>query len=88
MENSSTTQIVKTAVIMIGVIVAISLLLSPTDKFLRVKAVEICSTTSRFEETIPPVVSAEDPTVTTGNVKRVSYPVQDIFQKCLKAAGY
>lgn len=53
-----------------------TLTLSRVDEYLKMKALDDCSKSVRYEKTVP----AE-------NVK-VTIPVQDLYEKCVKDKGY
>jgi len=46
------------------------------DQFLKMKAIDDCSKSVRYEKTVP-----------TENVKLI-IPVQDLYEKCVKEKGY
>ncbi|OGK14471.1 hypothetical protein A3A93_04350 [Candidatus Roizmanbacteria bacterium RIFCSPLOWO2_01_FULL_38_12] len=46
------------------------------DQFLKIKAIDDCARTMRFEQTSP-----------TEGIK-ISIPVQDVYEKCINDKGY
>lgn len=58
------------------VIVLFIFSLARVDKFLKIKAIDDCAKTSRFEKTI------------TDENTKVAYPVLDIYKNCIKDKGF
>lgn len=57
----------------IALLVALSLILSRVDFFLKNRAVNDCSEMSRFEK--------------TDRGTKIAYPLQDLYKECLKQKG-
>ncbi|MBI2051842.1 hypothetical protein HYT33_03725 [Candidatus Roizmanbacteria bacterium] len=58
------------------ILVAVFLVLSRIDAFLRLKAFNDCALNSRYEKEFPK------------EGVRVSYPATELYRKCLKERGY
>lgn len=66
---------VNTIIIGIVVLLGVFLMMLRVDRYIKVKAIDECAKISKYEKT-----------VTAENAK-VSYPLADVYQSCLKDKG-
>lgn len=76
MEQFKLSLIISTIIVVVGVVAIAYFGMVRVDQNLRLKAVEMCNNSSRFEET----------NVDTGT--KYSYVVFDAFKGCMKQAGF
>ena len=66
---------VNTVIIGVVLLISIFLVMIRVDKYLKIKAIDDCAKIAKYEKT----VSADN--------AKVSYPLQDVYQTCLKEKG-